>query len=87
MEHLPNNAFCLIDSNRGIYIPQQFAKIWGDTVQSGMDEEQKTILLAGPQTSDYWDVWEEVVNEVVFLFDSQECTLWEDGDLFAVPVN
>lgn len=81
------NMFCIIDSNRGIYIPQQFARKWGDSVQSGMDEEQKTILLAGPQHSQYWDVWEEIVNEVVFLFDGQKCSLYEDGDLFAVPVN
>ena len=81
------NMFCLIDGNRGIYIPQQFARKWGDSVQSGMDEEQKTILLAGPQHSQYWDVWEEIVNEVVFLFDGQKCSLYEDGDLFAVPVN
>ena len=81
------NMFCIIDSNRGIYIPQQFARNWSDSVQSGMDEEQKTILLAGPQHSQYWDVWEEIVNEVVFLFDGQKCSLYEDGDLFAVPVN
>jgi hypothetical protein len=81
------NMFCLIDGNRGIYIPQQFAKNWGDAVQSGMNEEQKTILLSGPQTSDYWDVWEEVVNEVEFLFDGQLCTLFEDNDLFGVPKN
>ena len=81
------NMFCIIDSNRGIYIPQQFAKIWGDSVQSGMDEEQKTILLAGPDHLEYWDVWEEVVNDCVFLFDSEKHNLYEDGDLFAVPVN
>lgn len=81
------NMFCLIDGNRGIYIPQQFAKNCGDAVQSGMDEEQKTVLLAGPQTSDYWDVWDEVVSEVTFLFDGVLCTLYEDNDLWAVPVN
>lgn len=81
------NMFCLIDGNRGIYMPLQFAKNWGDSVQSGMNEEQKNVLLSGPQRSDYWDVWEEVVNEVAFLFDGQLCTLYEDNDLFAVPVN
>ena len=81
------NMFCLIDGNRGVYIPQQFAKNWGDAVQSGMDEEQKTVLLAGPQTSGYWDVWDEVVSEVTFLFDGVLCTLYEDNDLWAVPVN
>lgn len=82
-----SKMFCIVDSNRGIYIPQQFAKHWGDSVQSGMDKEQKTILLSGPQTSDYWDVWEEVVSDVEFLFDGQLCTLYESGDLWAVPVN
>ncbi len=81
------NMFCLIDSNRGVYIPQQFAKKWGDSVQSGMDEEQKNVLLDGPIHVDYWDVWSEVVDDVVFIFDGIECTLYEDNDLFAVPVN
>ena len=81
------NMFCIIDGNRGIYIPQQFAKNWGDSVQSGMDEEQKTVLLAGPQTSGYWDVWDECIDEIEFLFDGALHTLYESGDLFAVPVN
>jgi hypothetical protein len=84
MEHLPNNAFCLIDSNRGIYIPQQFAKNWGD--ESTMTREQEQVLLYGPNHDDYWDVWDEVVDTVKFVFDGTTCTLWEDGDLFAVPV-
>lgn len=79
--------FCIIDGNRGIYIPQQFAKHWGNSVQSGITGGQMRILLSGPQTSGYWDVWEEVVNEVQFLFDGQLCTLYESGDLWAVPVN
>ena len=78
------NMFCLIDGNRGIYIPQQFAKIWGDAVQYGMNEEQKNILMAGPDHNEYWDVWSEVVNDVVFLFDGERHTLYEDNDLFAV---
>jgi len=85
MEYLPDNAFCIIDSNRGIYIPREFARIWGEA--STMTAEQRFILSAGPDHVDYWDVWTEIVDNVVFEFDGEKCVLWEDSDLFAVPVN
>ena len=85
MEYLPDNAFLLIDSNRGIYIPREFARIWGNF--SNMLEQQKKVLLSGPDNNDYWDVWSEIVDNVVFEFDGEKCVLWECGDLFAVPVN
>lgn len=80
------NMFCLIDGNRGIYIPQQFVKIWGP-FSKGITDNQMQILLSGPDNNDYWDTWIDVVDNVVFLFDGERHTLYEDGDLFAVPVN
>ena len=81
------NMFCLIDGNRGIYIPQQFARNWGHAVRSGMTSQQELILLAGPDHDDYFGTWSEIVDDVVFTFDGIECTLFEDNDLWAVPVN
>ena len=81
------NMFCLIDSNKGICIPMVFAYRWGNVCTKGITEADIDTLLSGPYHPEYWEIWEEVVNEVEFLFDGQKCTLFEDGDLFAVPVN
>lgn len=81
-----NNMFCLIDANRGIYIPQMFAKSWGCVCVSGITGEEIDILLAGPGSTDYWEVWDECVNQIEFLFDGHLHTLYEENDLFAVPV-
>ena len=81
------NMFCLIDGNRGIYIPQQFAKNWGDAVLFGASKKEIQILIEGPENQDYWDCWAYVVDNIRFTFDGIECTLFEDNDLWAVPVN
>lgn len=81
------NKFCLIDANRGIYIPKIFAQRYTQYCVNGICQEQIDILLSGPDHDEYWNAWEEVVNEVEFLFDGTLCTLYENNDLFAVPVN
>ena len=79
--------FCIIDSNRGIYIPQQFAKNWGSSCISGVSLRELEILINGPENPDYFDVWDDILLSVHFMFDGVECTLYEDNDLWAVPVN
>lgn len=82
-----SKMFVLVDGNRGIYIPRVFAQRYGQYCTRGLNENDLKILLSGPDHMEYFEVWEEVVNEVEFLFDGQLCTLYENGDLFAVPVN
>ncbi len=79
--------FCLIDSNKGIYIPKVFAQRWGQFCVKGITKEEIDILLSGPDNDQYWDVWDNCVFQIEFLFDGELCQLSEDGDLFAVPVN
>lgn len=81
------NMFCLIDGNRGIYIPRVFAQRWGNACVKGLNQDDLNILLAGPDHLEYFEVWDECVNQIEFLFDGQLCTLFEDNDLWAVPVN
>lgn len=81
-----NKAFCLIDGNKGIYIPKVFARRWGNACVSGIIQSEIDILLDGPDNDQYWDVWDDVVNDITFLFDGEYHTLYQDGDLFAVPV-
>ena len=47
---------CIIDGNQGQYIPQIFAERFPEW----LDDEDKVILLAGPDHADYWEVWNDV---------------------------
>jgi hypothetical protein len=74
----------LLDSNRGVYIPQHFAEI----VQAGMswegyDSDDIDALLQGPDSENYWEVWEDVYSNTVFVdSNGNRWCLWQDGDLF-----
>lgn len=81
------NMFFLIDANKGIYIPKVFVQRWGNTCVKGITQTDIDILMAGPDHHQYFDVWDEVAHQIEFLFDGQLHTLYEDQDLFAVPVN
>jgi len=81
------NMFVLIDGNKGIYIPRVFALRWGNACTRGISRGDIDILVAGPDHHEYFDVWDEVVEQVEFLFDGELHTLHESDDLFAVPVN
>ena len=59
----------------------------GDAVLFGASKKEIQILIEGPENQDYWDCWAYVVDNIRFTFDGIECTLFEDNDLWAVPVN
>lgn len=84
-------TICLLDSSRGIYIPQQFAIVYGDDCK-GLDEkstealtESLKVCLFGPNHADYWEAWEEVVDHAILIMDDGEYVLRQDSDLWAVP--
>lgn len=78
-------SFPLVDSNKGIYIPRQFAKVWGE--KSDLKKEDLEVLLAGPDHMDYFDTWDSVVNTLTFEFEGSIYGVFEDSDLWAYPVN
>lgn len=80
----------LIDSHHGIYVPRTFARAYShliinaDEIQDSLD-----ICLSGPDHSEYWEAWEEVLNSARLMGDpdqdmSTEYTLHQDGDLWAI---
>ena len=80
-------SFILIDCNKGVYIPKVFVQRWGNVCISGITQKEIDILLDGPDNNEYWDCWDDVVDNIRFLFDGQLCSIFQDDDLFAVPVN
>jgi len=79
------NAELLIDNHHGIYIPQIFAEFC-DTADWHVSADDAAVLLAGPDHADYWDTWDHVLGTAYYLADDgRRFTLWQDGDLWAVP--
>ena len=81
MDELPDNAMLLINGAYGIYIPQMFAFMFKAQLS-----EQDAKDLESPDNEYYWDAWDDVLNKT-FIIEGVVCTLEQDGDLWAIPVN
>lgn len=88
MFDLPNDAILYADSARGVYIPQYFAESVVRESVSGVSDEDWTILESGPDHEWHWETWESVLNNarVTRASDGQVFVLYQDGDLWLVPV-
>ena len=74
----------LVNSANGVYIPQFFAESAGG---GQINDDDREILLSGPENDDYWECWEDVLNYCELTdTDGQKFTLHHDSDLWAVPV-
>ena len=67
----------VIDGYHGIYIPQIFAQRFPEW----LDDEEREILLAGPEHEDYWETWDEVTS---WEFEDKSLYIGESGDVFIV---
>jgi len=82
----------LVDSNLGVYVPQTFARSFGHYLpdsarKSVYEKSQLDVLLSGPDNEDYWDAWDEILNETITNEAGETFTLHQDGDLWAVPTS
>lgn len=77
------------DGARGIYIPQFFAEsIRRDRVSGVSEEDLNTLALGDTEENEYyWDTWADVLDHAIVTDDAGvQYTLWQDGDLWLVPV-
>lgn len=89
MYNLPDNAILYADSSRGVYIPQHFAEsIVRDAVRGVADSEWR-CLEAGPYEEWYWETWNRIEQTAVITEPNtgQEYQLYQDGDLWLIPVD
>ena len=75
----------LIDGNRGIYVPKQFAAMYPHLIEHCCEDDTLGILEQGPDAEHYWEAWDEVLTRVTFCEDGITYYLSQDGDLFAIP--
>lgn len=80
----------LVNDSHGIYIAQTFCKAYYAYI-TNMDKvkEDFDICLAGPDHEDYFEAWDDLMNNVEFTNDKGERysvgNLGEGGDLWAIP--
>lgn len=73
----------VIDANKGIYIPQQFAKMYKDRQMTDEMRENFDILLKGPEEEEYWEAWEAVLTTFsITASDGRKMAFFQDQDVF-----
>ena len=65
----------IVDGCHGIYIPQIFARRFPEW----LSDEEREVLLAGPEHEDYWETWKDVTRRA---YEDQSLYLGESGDVF-----
>jgi hypothetical protein len=75
-----------LNDARGIYIPRDFVQsIYRKNVPDVSDEDW-AILNTGPEHELYWDAWDAVLSDAVVHDETGDYRLYQDGDLWLVPV-
>jgi len=74
-------ATCILDSARGIYIPQNFAELINPEDWTGIDAEDLDVLKTGPDHESYWDAWQNLLD---CAESKNGAVLYQDGDLFLI---
>jgi len=86
------HRICIIDGLYGIYVPQRFAELYGDSLKRAelYSVDLKPLLLkellAGPNSESYWEAWEEVLNTSQIICDGRIYSLEQNSDVFAIPL-
>lgn len=90
MKKLNLEPIILLNDSYGIYIPQKFAQFFNhpENFFNYKKVNEDLNFLASEdsyENSDYWDIWEEILNLAAMLIDGHKYSLYQDGDLFAIP--
>lgn len=80
-----DGAILLVDEVHGINIPRWFAVKY-DAASWGISDGDIEILRAGPEHEHYWDAWDDILRDARHHYDDRTWCLYQDGDLWAVPV-
>ena len=80
---MQSTALLLSDAN-GIFIPQMFCQGYA-LDKWGLDETGWAVqcCLLGPYEPDYWEAWDQILNQAEFDDRGHKFRLWQDGDLWA----
>jgi len=86
----------LVDGNKGIYLPQIFIETYYSFIDpvchtDKIEGDIALIRYHGPDDQFYWHAWDAILDNVRLILPGvggdKTYTLYQDGDLFAVPVS
>lgn len=80
------NIKCIVDGTHGIYVPVLFAQTVDRKILSGVSGETLDYLAEEDSASDaeFWDVWDDVLDNARIHVEGKVYRLHHCGDLFAV---
>jgi hypothetical protein len=81
MQNEIKEAVLFASDARGIYIPQHFAESYNSEQWNPIDSDDLAILIHGPEHDQYWDTWEDVMNDAETICGG---SLHQDGNLWVV---
>ena len=86
--NLPESAKLYLCDSRGIYIPRNFIDQTHADCITGISDWVKQALSEGPKCEGYWDAWEVCLADCIVTskVDGAQYTLYQDGDLWLIPV-
>ena len=82
------NAILLVDGHHGVFVPAVFTcKVSYHTI-SNVSTDDYAALAYGPDHIEYWEAWDDVLTNatVKSLVTGKEYYLWQDDDLWLIPV-
>jgi hypothetical protein len=75
----------VVDGVHGIYVPQRYAVLASSDDMA--TDQQREILLEGPEHPDYWDVWDEILTNLKVKRGRYDWYLEQDeGDVWLVKI-
>jgi len=84
-EIINENSELLLSDARGIYIPRDFVESEYN-LKNVSEEDIETCK--NPDDEWYWDAWINICDNAILIDkNGKEWTLYQDGDLWAIPVN
>ena len=82
---MSNKIKCILDSNRGVYIPQNFVDDFDLSKFDGIEEDDIAVCKSGPDHEWYWDSWTAILDNASYTDeDGIKWILHHDADLFLV---
>ena len=74
----------LLDGCRGIYIPRDFVQSFDLNAWNIALSDDDLREMQSPDSENYWDIWDTILNNAKFTQNGHTWTLYQDGDLWAI---
>ena len=90
------NINLLLDSNRGVFIPRDFATLYLDPEMTHLTIKPECVplvnrckpVISDPNNEWYWDSWDELIDGLILVDRSgNEWGLFQNGDLWIYRIS